>query len=167
MNTDEPTSERQSEPGEPGIESSEKNVNGVGPAPTYRAPARDVADLPAMRMSRLLKVVYWAVWFVVVPIVAASLLIWALTPPSGAEVAGPLGWLEGVVRAQPVPVGIVLFTVVEIVLWAARHQLPLAKHAHPPSRGDLPPNLRGTFERARALLDYVDPHDLTLMLKQR
>jgi len=160
LSTDEPTSEQKSgEPGEPQqpeVEPSEKNVNGVGPTPSYRAPARDASELPALRMSRLLKVVYWAVWFVVVPIVAASLLIWALTPPSGAEVGGPLGWLEGIVRAQPVPVGIVLFTVVEIVLWAARHQLPLAKHAHPPSRGDLPPNLRGTFERARALLDEAE-----------
>src|SRR5208337_5134879 len=117
---------------------SEKNVNGIGPPPPLPVPARDASDLPTLRMSRLLKLVYWAVWFVLVPIVAASLLIWALTPPSGAEVGGPLGWLEGVVRAQPVPVGIVLFTVVEIVLWAARHQLPLAKHAHPPSRSDLP-----------------------------
>lgn len=158
MSTDEPTSERPAEPDDGEGEPSPKHVNGVGPTP--KAPssvaARDESDLPAHRMSRLLKLVYWAVWFVTLPIVVASLLIWALTPPSGAEVGGPLGWLEGVVRAQPVPVGIVLFTVVEIVLWAARHQLPLAKHAHPPSRADLPQHLRGTFERARALLDEAE-----------
>ena len=40
---------------------------------------------------------------------------------------GVLGWLESLVRAQPVPVGIVLFTLFEIALWAARHQLPLSQ----------------------------------------
>ena len=52
-------------------------------------------------------------------------------------------WIQSLVREQPVPVGIVLFTVFEMALWAARHQLPLATHAHPPLRADLPPRLRG------------------------
>jgi signal peptidase I len=156
LSTDEPTSERPADPDEDQVEPSPKHVNGVGPTPPYRATAREASDAPAPRVSRLLKLIYWAVWFVLLPIVAASLLIWALTPPSAAEVGGPLGWLEGIVRAQPVPVGIVLFTVVEIVLWAARHQLPLAKYAHPPSRADLPQHLRATFERARALLDEAE-----------
>src|SRR5262249_45373532 len=56
----------------------------------------------------------------------------------------------------PVPVGIVLFTVFEIVLWAARHHLPLAVHAHPPLRSDVPQHLRGKLEQARGLLDEAD-----------
>ena len=82
--------------------------------------------------------------------------MWALTPPSGSELSSGLGAIQSLVRAQPVPVGIVLFTLFEIALWAARHQLPFSAHAHPPLRPDLPVRLRGSFERARALLDEAD-----------
>jgi signal peptidase I len=121
-----------------------------------RAAAKSLADVPPVKRSRLLRLLYWATWFVLTPIVLACLLVWALTPPSGAEVGGFLGWLQSLVRAQPVPVGIVLFTVFEIALWAARHQLPLASHAHPPLRGDLPQHLRGAFERGRSLIDEAE-----------
>ena len=113
-------------------------------------------DAAAPRRSRLLRYTYWALWFVVLPIILACLMVWTLTPPSGAEVTGALGWIQSVVRAQPVPVGIVLFTAFEIALWAARHQLPLARHAHAPLRGDVPQHLRGPFERARSLLDEAE-----------
>src|SRR5687767_9279576 len=33
--------------------------------------------------SRILRLVYWVLWFVLTPIVLACLLVWALTPPSG------------------------------------------------------------------------------------
>jgi signal peptidase I len=131
-------------------------VNGVAAREPYRSGARDVSELPPVKMSRLLRLVYWAVWFVSLPIVIACMLVWALTPPSGADLVGLFGGIQSIVRAQPVPVGIVLFTVVEILLWAARHQLPLARHAHPPLRSDLPPQMRGSFERARALLDEAE-----------
>jgi len=132
-------------------------VNGGGATAEARdATALSASDLPQPKRSRLLRFVYWTVWFVLLPIVMACLLVWALTPASGAESTGVLAWLESVVRSQPVPVGIVLFTVFEIALWAARHQLPLARHAHPPLRPDLPPQLRGTFERARALIDEAE-----------
>ena len=70
---------------------------------------------------------------------------------------GVFGWIQSAVREQPVPVGIVCFTLFEMALWAVRHQLPLSKHAHPPLRADLPPKLRGPFERAPALLDEAEP----------
>lgn len=113
-------------------------------------------ELPPAKRSRVLRLVYWFVWFGVLPILLACVSVWALTPPSAFERSGILGWIESLVRAQPVPVGIVLFTVFEIVLWAARHRLPLSKHAHAPLRADLPPHLRGHFERARALLDEAE-----------
>jgi signal peptidase I len=140
-------------------------VNGVGkahdategtPAEARDARAAGEVDVAPPKRSRLLRYLYWAVWFVALPIVLACVLVWALTPPSGAEAEGILAWLESLVRAQPVPVGIVLFTVFEIILWGARHQLPLASHAHAPVRGDLPQGLRGTFERARSLLDEAE-----------
>lgn len=106
--------------------------------------------------TRALRTLYWALWFVILPFALASLLVWGLTPPSGVEQSGLLGTLEGWVREQPVPVGIVSFTLFEMALWALRHQLPFAHHAHPPLRPDLPRGLRGTFERARALLEEAE-----------
>ncbi len=102
---------------------------------------------------RLLKTAYWTLWFILTPFAVASLLVWALTPASGVDRGGLLGWLESWVREQPVPVGIVTFTLFEMSLWAARHRLPLSSHAHPAFRADLPKGLRGPFERARMLLE--------------
>jgi signal peptidase I len=113
-------------------------------------------DAAQPKRSRILKVLYWVSWFGLLPIVLASLAIWALSPSSGAEPSGALGWIQSVVRSQPVPVGIVLFTVFEVALWAVRHDLPFARHAHPPLRSDLPPSMRAPFERAQSLLDEAE-----------
>jgi len=92
----------------------------------------------------------------ILPFALACILVWALTPPSGIDHGGVLGTIEGWVREQPVPIGIVSFTIFEMALWAARHHLPLAYHAHPPLRVDLPKGMRGPFERARALLEEAE-----------
>jgi signal peptidase I len=130
-------------------------VNGVSAA-AYRntGDVPDVASGP--RRSRVLRYLYWTVWFVALPIVLSCLVVWAFTPSGGAELSGVIGWAQSLVHSQPVPVGIVLFTVFEVALWAARHQLPLAHHAHPPLRSDLPPQARGPFERARSILDEAE-----------
>jgi signal peptidase I len=154
-----PRDEDAPESGEEDGDSTEESVNGVSSSPprvVSEARAAGPTEPPAQQRSRLLRYLYWAVWFGLLPIVLSCVLVWALTPPSGAEVPGVFGWIQSVVRAQPVPVGIVLFTVFEIVLWGARHQLPLARHAHAPVRGDLPQHLRGPFERARVLLDEAE-----------
>jgi signal peptidase I len=91
---------------------------------------------------RLFRTIYWATWFVLVPFVLACILVWALTPPSGVEQPGVLGFIQSHVREQPVPVGIVAFT--------------LSRHAHPPLRPDLPESMRAPFDRARALLEEAD-----------
>ena len=124
------------------------------------APARDELPqhppTPGSR-SRILRTLYWFAWFIVTPIFLSCILVWALTPPSGINLRSDLlGWIEGIVREQPVPVGIVVFTLFEMAMWAARMHLPLARHAHPPLRADLPPHLRNPFERGRALLDEAD-----------
>jgi signal peptidase I len=108
------------------------------------------------KRSRILRLAYWVLWFGALPIVLASLVIWAVSPSSGAEPSGLLAWLQSAVRSQPVPVGIVLFTVFEVAIWAARHDLPFAKHAHAPLRADLPPRSRAAFERAQSLLDEAE-----------
>lgn len=105
---------------------------------------------------RALRTVYWAIWFVFVPFLLASVLVWALTPASGVERSGLLGWFEERVRDQPVPFGIVTFTLFEMALWAIRHQLPFAHHAHPPMRDGVPKGLRAAFEKARALLEEAE-----------
>jgi signal peptidase I len=155
--------ERSSTPGETaGADADAQHgaVNGVSKvraeAAAEASEGEEAAEVLEPKRSRVLRYVYWGLWFGALPIVLACLLVWALTPPSGAEVSGVLGWIQSLVRAQPVPVGIVLFTGFEIALWGARHQLPLSRHAHPPVRGDLPAPLRGPFERARALLDEAE-----------
>jgi signal peptidase I len=139
-------------------------TNGAPPIAGERRAVRAVnessagapAELETAKRSRVLRLVYWVTWFGLLPTVLASLTIWLLSPAGGGEPNGALAWIQSTVRSQPVPVGIVLFTLFEIALWAARHELPFARHAHPPQRSDLPSRLRVTFERARSLLDEAD-----------
>jgi signal peptidase I len=105
---------------------------------------------------RILRTIFWALWIVLVPFVLACVLVYALTPPSGIEQSGAIGWLQSWVREQPVPVAIVAFTAFAMAMWTARHHLPLAKHANSPLRADLPSSMRGPFERARLLLEEAE-----------
>ncbi|HTB72995.1 MAG TPA: hypothetical protein VK762_07115, partial [Polyangiaceae bacterium] len=72
------------------------HANGVAPADRAVAaadadgPPRSAADLPPAKRSRLLRSLYWALWFVLLPIALASILVWALTPPSGSELSSGL-----------------------------------------------------------------------------
>jgi signal peptidase I len=116
----------------------------------------DAARRPQPSPVRVLRTIYWGIWFVITPFALACILVWALSPASGVEHSGVLGFVEDRVRDQPVPFGIVMFTVFEMALWAVRHQLPLAYHAHPPLREGLPRGLRGPFERARALIEEAE-----------
>jgi len=106
--------------------------------------------------NRLLRWLYWAVWFGLVPFVLSYMLVWALTPPSGVDAGTLVGVVESYVREQPVPVGIVVFTAFEMAVWACRHMLPLARFAHAPLRADIPARCRQDFERATALLDEAE-----------
>jgi signal peptidase I len=136
----------------PAAPQAEESAEPGGPSRS-RASRR---NLPVTHGRRIYKALYWATWFILVPFVLACLLVWGLTPPSGVEHSGVLGWIQSVVREQPVPVGIVAFTVFEMALWTAREYLPLAKFAHPPSRPDLPESMRAPFERARVLLEEAE-----------
>jgi signal peptidase I len=109
-----------------------------------------------LKRLRVISLLYWLLWFITVPLCLALLLVLAATPPSGVDQTGALGWIESAVREQPVPVVIVAFTLFEMALWAMRHQLPLAKYAHPPMRPGVPESMRGPLERARALLDEAE-----------
>jgi len=127
-----------------------------GPYRNSSPPGAPPEDFVPPHSSRLLRTLYWIFWFVLLPMVFASVVVWALTPPSGTEHEGALGFIESVVREQPVPVGIVVFTLFEMALYAVRLRLPLSRFAYPPLRPDLPESLRTTFERARGLLEEAD-----------
>jgi signal peptidase I len=129
-------------------------------APSEEAkPKRELISIESPKITaalRLIRAVYWLVWFVSVPLLFACIMVWALTPPSGVDHPGALGWIQSGVREQPVPVGIGCFALMEMAIGAVRRRLPLSKWAYPPLRPDLPSKLRGLFERAAALLDEAD-----------
>jgi signal peptidase I len=103
--------------------------------------------------SRTLRFLYWVVWFVALPLFGAIVMVWLLTPPSGVDPQGPLGFVRSFVREQPVPTTIALFTMFEMSVWSLRHKLPFSRHAHPALRPGVSEDLRESFERARGLLD--------------
>ena len=106
--------------------------------------------------SKLVSTAYWALLFVLVPFVLASAVVWLLTPRNGAATVGAMAWLRTMVREQPLPVGIALFLVFEMTLWALRERLPLADRALPPLRTDVPKELREPLERAALLVAEGD-----------
>jgi len=93
---------------------------------------------------------------VALPLALSYALVWALTPPVGVDHGTLLGTVESYAREQQIPVGIVVFTLFEMALWAARHFLPLARYAYAPLRSDIPPRCRPKYERASALLEEAE-----------
>jgi signal peptidase I len=144
-----------------------ERANADAPAPKKRARARkerrDVERavprpkkaLPPQNTlgARAGRFVFWLVWFVALPFAFALFVVWGLSPPAGVEPEGALAFVQSFVREQPVPVGIVAFTLAEMALWAVRKKLPLASFVHPPLRADVPEKLREPFERAASLLE--------------
>lgn len=106
-----------------------------------------------MSANFLLRALYWATWFFLVPAILAGLTVWLLSPSDAAAAAGSLRLLRSIVQDQPVPVAIVLFTGFELVLWSQRHILPLAAQVGVGGRRDVPVAARKRFEQAQALLD--------------
>lgn len=132
-----------------------ENVSVATPIATL-GPTLALDKEPHVALRAPLRTLYWVLWFFLLPFVFASLFVWGLTPPSGLEHAGALGFVEAIVREQPVPVGIVAFTLFAMALWSVHLKLPLARYAHPPLRSDLPESMRVPFQRARALLEEAD-----------
>ncbi|MCL2724986.1 MAG: signal peptidase I [Polyangiaceae bacterium] len=141
----------------PFVDSGVADAREVGHAPRPRLKAHVGRGSEEDRKPKsILRAIYWVLWFLILPFVLACVLVWALTPPSGVEHGGIVGWMQGWVREQPVPMGIISFTLFEMALWAVRHRLPLSFHANPPLRADLPRSVRRPFESARALLEEAD-----------
>jgi len=105
---------------------------------------------------KLPRTLFWAVWFVLVPLALAALTVWALKPGAGELAASGFGKLRFIVQDQPVPSGIVLFTLYEMLLYHFRYYLPFAAHVGLGGRPDVPPELRRGYEQAAHLLDEVE-----------
>jgi signal peptidase I len=106
--------------------------------------------------SKLIRYVFWAVWFVLVPAALAFLAVWVLKPPDALAPTGAISKLRWIVQDQPVPAGIVLFTLFEMVLYHFRHDLPLAGQVGVGGRNDLPREVRREYEHAAQLLDEAE-----------
>jgi signal peptidase I len=142
----------------------EESVDDVAPRSSRTAAkearASDFPDqgplLGSFAPKRLLRLIYLFVWFIALPLALACLFVWALTPPIGLERQDAIGWVQSFVREQPVPVGIIAFTLFDILIWQFRDRLPLSRFAYPPPREDLPVESHGLFDRARTLLDEAE-----------
>ncbi|MEZ4225260.1 MAG: signal peptidase I [Polyangiaceae bacterium] len=108
---------------------------------------------PPVESPKLLRSAYYAVWFVAVPAALAALTIWVLKPAVVDPYATGFDKLRFWVHDQPVPVGIVLFTVFEMALYHYRYSLPWAERVGLGGRADIDPEHRKTFEQASHLLE--------------
>ena len=109
-----------------------------------------------MQPQKLPRTLFWAVWFVLVPLALAALTVWALKPGAGEVATSGFGKLRFIVQDQPVPSGIVLFTLYEMLLDHFRYYLPFAANVGLGGRADVPPELRRGYEQAAHLLDEVE-----------
>src|SRR5882724_11270119 len=116
-------------------------------------PSTNVKDSRFIRYAA-----FCAVWFVVVPLGGAILVVWLLSIPDLSDPAGHglVGALRAFGREQPVPVCIIAFTLFEMGLWGQRHALPGAGLAGVAGRADLPGAMRRKFEDAAGLLDEAE-----------
>jgi signal peptidase I len=105
---------------------------------------------------RLLRYAYLAGFFLVLPLLGALLIVRLVAPDDAFVPSGPFDALLAFVRDQRVPVGILLFTVLEYVLWANRQRLPGSALLAPPGRASVPPAWHAEYERAAALLDEAE-----------
>ena len=111
---------------------------------------------PVNLAPRLLRSLYLTGIFVVLPLLGAAFLVWAIAPSDSYIAVTSHGWVRTLFRDQRVPVLIVLFTVLEVALWNQRHRLPFSELLATPGRSDIPARYRADFERALGLLDEAE-----------
>jgi signal peptidase I len=111
---------------------------------------------PHVHNPKLLRYLFWALWFVLVPLALAGLAIYLLTPAEADPTATGFDRIRYWVGDQPVPTLIVLFTIFEMALYHYRHELPLAQKLGMAGRQDLPRETRRDFDQAMHLLDEAD-----------
>ncbi len=109
-----------------------------------------------MLIRRLLRYLYLAGFFVVLPALGAALLVWMLSPRELVASGGVVGLVSSTVRDQRIPIGIVLFTVIELGLWWQRFRLPGSSIIAVGGRTDIPASARQNFDMASALLEEAE-----------
>ena len=115
-----------------------------GPQSTSESPPSEDGD------GRFMRFVFYFFWVFAVPFALAFGNVWLLTPAPGAKGANAL---RDFVSKQPIPSGIVLFTLFAMIVWRFRYDLPLAGAIGVGGRRDVPVAVRSRFEDAAALLD--------------
>ncbi len=113
---------------------------------TKSEPRHRNAGVPWIRFA------YYALWFVTLPLLLAVLGVWLLSPSPGSADPGPLRMFAA---EQPIPMAIILFTVITMGLWRVRHRLPFALAAGMMGRQDIPAALRPRVESVTHLMDEV------------
>ncbi len=104
------------------------------------------------RAARITRSAFAGVWFFLVPLASAVALVASLGHGAPDPLDPPTG-LFAFMRDQPVPLAIVVFTIVETLLWRVRYRLPFAARVYPAARVDLPEGLREAVEAAMGLLE--------------
>ncbi len=142
-----------SEPTENAVVPPESEPPALGAAKPEPAPSRDGArgsrdpdEAPGTQASPVARALFVGGWFFVVPLIVAQARVFILA-------ALPESALVEMLRGQPIPVSIVLFTVAAIVLYGQRHSLPGAAAAGVAGRPGLPASMRKQYDRARTLRD--------------
>lgn len=108
-----------------------------------------------MSKKLALRYAFFTLWFIIAPAAIALLALWMIIPSADVISTGFSARIRELVKDQPVPALIVLFTVFEMGLYALRYRLPLAQlcgFAGPP---ELPVNMRVDYEQAGRLLEDV------------
>lgn len=107
-----------------------------------RGPYR--SNEPPPEPSPMARLAFAGVWYVLVPLLIAQARVFVLA-------AFPDTPFVEMLRGQPIPVSIVLYTIAAIVLYSQRFSLPGATAAGVGGRPGLPASMRKRFDRARAL----------------
>jgi len=105
-----------------------------------------------VQRTKLLRYIFWGLWFGLVPLVLAWATVELLKSDNQLHV-GVWQWFRYKLYDQWVPALIVFFTAYEMVLYHWRHQLPLARETGVGGRIDVPVELRREVEQALQLLD--------------
>ncbi|APR99432.1 signal peptidase I [Pajaroellobacter abortibovis] len=111
---------------------------------------------PTSFWNWLLRGVYWSLWFFILPAALAVFCVWGIIPDPSSSLVVKGGWFEEWVCEQPVPIGIICFTLFDMIFWSMRYHLPWASGLYPSLPHNIPRRLCPLFERAQGLQEKVD-----------
>jgi signal peptidase I len=101
--------------------------------------------------NAVLRYGFFSFWFGLIPGALALLTVVLLSTNAGNS-ASALAQVKELVKDQPVPAIIVLFTLFEMALYSIKDKLPFAEKVGYAGPSALPKDVRGEFEQAQQLL---------------